>query len=494
MNISYKVFLRGCLISFFILNFFNYNTIAQLSPALLNILPDSCRPVPVDKKTLNIGEKINILVFARLNIPRDLYKEIDIIANQLAEDEIVNTDFDKKFEIITNLTTYYSRTNNYTKSKYFCKKTLDYIQSSKNLNYYLNSYQKTYSTLLSQEGNNEACINYSYEVLKIAEIKKDTIAMAYMYYCISRAYFNLLQFGSATTNLDRSIFLLNSEKLKNEDKKFYNSVLLHKCTLLIELYDATKNKVYGQKLQETLSLAKARKLTDPFFDNFKAAKAYYDKNYQKAVGICDSLIDFNEKNNLNGKIRNINYLKSFKGFALLQMGDERRAFPIINEQMALNNYQDKNGRRPNNAILNKFAKEMYLYFGRNKKWQEAYQYLNMYNTTGDSLKILENRGKAFNAELKYNYSKKTLEIKNLKIKNITQKTERNNAYFAATLAGLLLLLTFFAFYFVAKQNKLKDQLVKQETENTIDALKISSQLQIAELEERNKYIKKAEQK
>src|ERR1700739_4984080 len=81
---------------------------AQLDNKLISALPDSCRPVPVNKKILTTQEKIRIIQWSHSSQQnlKSFFSEIDSVAASLAQDT-ASADIDLRIKIDYLLNNYY---------------------------------------------------------------------------------------------------------------------------------------------------------------------------------------------------------------------------------------------------------------------------------------------------------------------------------------------------------------------------------------------------
>src|SRR5882757_8417075 len=84
------------------------NADAQLSRSFINVLPDSARPVPLNKKPLTLSEELNILNAELLNQHKEFQKEVDSIVNNVAVEIPHLTVSEQIIDASSFLASYYS--------------------------------------------------------------------------------------------------------------------------------------------------------------------------------------------------------------------------------------------------------------------------------------------------------------------------------------------------------------------------------------------------
>ena len=466
---------------------------AQLSKNLIEFLPAVYKPNPVSKTTLTTEESLKIFEYAEAYMTTQVIKELDSLGKILVADTITEKNDSIRIEICRQLTTYSLNANNFESALKYCEATLRYCEKNEKYKTRKRSFQKMMGAIYAGLGSYEQSIRYFYSCLDIAKAENDSIGVAEIYSGISYPYALLGMYNFSISNLDSSIAYFGH---LTEDSEYYpelEDARVSRCGKYIYQYEKTGNKIFGEKAAELINTAQARKNHHYFYDIYPVGIAYFDKNYERTLLLSDSLIKIISAQNPAHKSAMINYINKYRALIFLNTDKSEIGVSILKQMIDnFRSQKNPNGNAYANIIL--FSRNLCTYYKNNHNWKEAFAYQEMNKNYTDSLKVLENRTVVFEQELKYNFSKKEEQLKMLQHSNTVRSKERNLALAGSYFLLLCIILIALLSHNINNRLKIKKAIAQKKAEFRIEKLQMSSQLQIAELEEKNNSIKKEEQK
>jgi len=454
----------------------------QISKKLLTFLPDSCRPLPANKSALDVSEMTKIFQYAEGYVTRDVSGELDSLAKIFANKGISEKNDSLSIMIFNQLANYSQTAANFNAAAVYCGILLDKTKGKLKFKRLRCSAQKTQGALYASAGNYEESIRYFNDCLAEAKADGDSIGIAEIYSGISYPYNVLGLYELSISSLDSSIAYFGHLKWGVPYYGEQEDVLISKCGKYISLYETTGNNKYGQKAQELIDASKTRRDHHSMFNIYLVAKIFLDGNYQRTLFLCDSLqvqIALNQPPYGSMMLR---YINKYRALSYFSTGRIPEGVAILAQLVKY--YSQKKGPYGNASIIT-FSEKLYHYYNNRKQWKNALTYLEINKSYRDSLNLLENRGKVFEFEQKYNFSKKETRLRALERNNILRSKERDLAVFASVVSFLVMIVVFILLFNRNRKLVLKRKLIEQQANSKIDRLRIFSELQIAELEERS---------
>lgn len=468
---------------------------AQISVELLRILPDSCKPVPKNKTQLTIGEEIKILEFGRNNVPPNFKNELDTIASNLARQIPGQQGGDQEAEILSHLTTYYAASGNYAMSMKYCNDLLDKVHGKgmvrwQNLEV---SYERFKGYLYSNLGNYEEAVRFLYAALERYRQNGKTTELGHLYAALSSPYESLGLFSYAIAYQDSALHYYRDIHKKEKYKGIYKDVLVSRFRIYLKLYEGG-NATYREKIKALVRDAALKNMQNPVFQTFSAIDAYFANDFDLCVYLCDSLMVSKPYSAMLAKDISIIYLRKYKALSLMALGRGEEAAVIF--EKLVSDSRDEKGviLRKNVPLVNEITDILYKYYKEENRLEEALVHLEINKMTKDSMDVFKNRGHVFEVEQKYNFVKKEAQVKDLQSKNTLRGKQRDRAIAITIIASLSFVVVVMIFYNRNRKLKIKEMKAEQLSQNKIEKLNFASQIQIAELEERNRLVTKIEQK
>ncbi|MDQ6480023.1 ATP-binding protein [Dyadobacter sp. LHD-138] len=480
----------------FVLFVFLPNAIrAQVSPDLLKLLPDSCKPVPKGKVALSITEQIKILEFSRSNVPLHFKTELDRIASGLAEQISPQRSGSENVEILSHLTTYYAAFGNYALSMKYCSDLLDLARAKKvwkkeDLSV---SYERFKGYLYSYLGNYEEAVRFLYVALERARLGGKTTALGELYAALSGPYESLGLYDYALSYQDSALYYYGDIYKEKQNKDIYKDVLVDRLDIYLKLFEEGE-AIYREKIKALIRDAASKNIQNPVFKTFSAVDAYFAKDFDLCIYLCDSLLVSKPYNAMLAKEISIVYLLKYKALSLMKVGREGEAVVIF--EKLISDSRDEKGMilRKRIPLVNEVSAVLYKYYKEKNRGEDALVYLEINKMTGDSMDVFKNRGHIFEVEQKYNFVKKEAQVKGLEGENMLRGKERDRAIAITIIALLSLVVVGMVFYNRNRKLKIKEMEAEQLSQSKIEKLSFASQIQIAALEERNRLVTKIEQK
>lgn len=468
---------------------------AQVSPDLLQLLPDSCKPVPKGKVHLSITEKIKILEFSRNNVPLHFKTELDRIASSLAGQISAQQPDSVNFEMLSHLTTYYAAFGDYALSMKYCDNLLNLARGKRvwgkdDLSV---SYERFKGYLYSYLGNYEEAVRFLYAALERAQLAGKTTELGELYVALSEPYELLGLYDYALSYQDSALYYYGDVYKERQYKDIYKDVLVDRLHIYLKSYEEGKI-IYREKIKALILDAASKNIENPVFQTFSAIDAYFVKDFDLCIYLCDSLLVSKPYNAMLAKDISIVYLLKYKALSLMEVGREDEATVIF--EKLISDSRDEKGiiLRKRIPLVNEVTAILYKYFKEKNRREDALVYLEINKMTGDSMDVFKNRGHVFEVEQKYNFVKKEAQVKELEGENILRSKERDRAIAITIIALLSLIVVAMVFYNRNRKLKIKEMEAEQLSQSKIEKLNFASQIQIAELEERNRLVTKIEQK
>jgi len=465
----------------------------QISKKLVAFLPDSCRPVPLNKADLTIAEMKKILLYAEGYVTPVVSDELDSMASRLAEKVLANQNDSISIPVLHQLTSYSTTAANFTAATRYCNYLMDKTKGKKKYATLRHSAQKIQGALYASSGNYEESIAYFNVCLQEAKADRDSIGVAEIYSGISYPYAILALYEQTIASLDSSIAWFGTIK---ENQPYYpekEDVLVSKCGRYLNLYEITGNPAFGRKAMELIETARTKKKHHYLYDMFPVGYAFLIGDYKRCLFLSDSLLTQIARNAPAHENAMTTYINKYRALIFLATGRQDEGAALLSQLIGF--YLRKKGPSGNaNANISRLSEKLYIYYKSKGNWKNAVTYLEMSRSYNDSLNLLQNRGHLFELQQKYNFSQQLAQLRVLERNNIIRSKERNQAISAGVISLLFMMIILLLLYNRNRKLEMKRKAAEQEAVMKIDRLRIMSQLQIAELEEKSSMLQQDERR
>lgn len=462
----------------------------QLSRSLVLSLPAGCQPVPADKPVLNTRELSAIVLLAGDSSRFRFNKEIDSLAVVLSKTEGILRDTTP----LMALASYHYQKGLYKQANFYCDRIIALCGDRDKNTRYSYEAQKAYTFLLM--GNYEECITSILSRLEKAKAEQDSIDIASLYLSLYAPYLKLGLYHASSDYLDSSIaFFTNFTGDKSAAPNFRIALELRFACYLC-MYEETDSAYLVQKMQQA-AISGKKYFDIKIFKLVPALQSYLRKDYAATILLSDSLDNTIPVEKNKPRAFTSIYLYKYKAFSLYYLGQKEKALKMLDTVLART--YAYTGQYPvlktyASSMLKQVSAFLYTAYKTLNEPGKALYYLELNKHLSDTLDILKSRGITFETNQRYNFNKKDAEVKQLANDTILRKKQRDIA--VAAIIAVLLSLVLITSLLVNRYKKLtlKKQLAEQEAANQVDKLNIASQLQIDELEEKNRIARSEEQK
>jgi signal transduction histidine kinase len=387
---------------------------AQISDSLYNALPQQLRPA--NKKKLTGSEKRQILhgggAFNQANYEPDL----SLLATSLLQE--ANTSKDSATIILNNVAAAeYFLGRNMEQSVACCRNPLSAAGNSSTYLSTLAAIQLKIGTAYIYQDRHDSAIVFLQASQNKARQAKDSLFLIDTYNTFNVLYARLQLYEKAIQYGNAGIQLYSQ---KDKWSLNYTKATLTNSISYALLYNQTKNKRFADSAYGLIYQAMHENRTDAagwygtcYF--FLGYLAYVEKDYQKAVNMLDSSIlpVYNQSSLYFSNYDFGRFL--FKGVSLIKLGRYKEGKQIIDQV----NIPAK--RYP---ALQLKSEALYEYAMKNGDWQTAFDEYRKYVAYSDSLDILGQKGRVFEAEQKYAVAEKQAAIVRLENDNLLKERER----------------------------------------------------------------------
>lgn len=451
--------------------FFIVPSYSQISKDFYNQLPAELKPA--NRENLTDQERANLLNHG----DRELIDKFRNDYKLLAEfaDSMLNKSGDTGIKIL-----YSNALGNYYISLFDDKKSFDYFIRSinfpvKNKKDHAKEMSESLSQLaihFSNKNMQDTAIEYLNRAIDTGD-PRDTAFMLTVFNGYFQIYNRLGLNHLVLEYLDKYISYLTPDAMWGEE---YVYMQIGKAFILTNLFGHTNDTAYLEQsnkiIKEIMSAKKEEKETcfsacysllgtiELKKQNYKAALCMYD-SCLKPVYVENNIYD-------PSFIRKAEF---YKLICLYNLGD-RNVLPVLDTFKF--NQLDYELHAERLKTLYQGAMDI-------KDYRKALDYYTLYTRDNDSVNIMTNRSRVFEANQKYSVIRKEKEIEQLKNKNLLEKVKWSRIIYAVTIAGTLLLAGILALYSSNKKQQNKRLL---ESRRLLDKLAgMEKEMEMAKLEQ-----------
>lgn len=453
---------------------------AQISDSLLNhLIPEA---VPKDRNKITNWEYADILhatVYEDLIPFRAEYEQIK--EHCIAKTKQKSTSTDDRIRLYAGIACYlkksFTKENNTEALNYYHKvivlakgDTLHY----KNL---LEAYHSIISINIELYNMDSALVLLS-DLTSIVR-RDDSVSLSKLNSVYSFLYEKVRQYETSNYYRKRAIEYLVDYAHSKDQYMALVSRMVSNYVNLYKKYKKTEHRdsaFYYIKILESQPDVESRKWLS-FASYLKSKLVVLDSNYSLSLQYNFDFDSLESKYGGSGVYASMSIHNNLSKYSnLIHLGHED-AIPELERLLA------------NPFILDQKVSALnllYEHFARKKQWQRAFEYLDLYQRTMDSMKVEENRNKLFETTQKFKVAEKEAIIKDLE--NRSLRTSRNIIGIIGI--SLLLITGLVAFQMItrikAKRKQTEDDL---KTEQLLNKL---NQIELEKNEEKNRLLKQGE--
>lgn len=458
--------------------FFSGPSYSQISKDFYNQLPPELKPG--NRERLTDQERANLLNQGDRELIDKFRNDYKLMTEYA--DSMLNKSGNTGMKIL-----YSNALGNYYISVFEDDKSFDYFIRSihypvKNKKDHAKEISESLSQLaihFSNKNMQDTAIEYLNRAIDTGD-PRDTAFMLTVFNGYVQIYNRLGLNQQVLEYLDKYISYLTPAEMWGEE---YVYMQLGKAFILTNLFGQKNDPAY---------LEQSYKITKGIMDAKKAEKetcysACYSllgtielkkQNYKAALSMYDSCLKpVYVENNLYDPAA-IRKAEFYKLICLYNLGD-RSVLPVLDTFQLNQSDYELQAERLN--TLYRGAMDI-------KDYRKALEYYTLYTRDNDSVNVITNRSRVFEANQKYSVVRKEKEIEQLKNKNLLEKAKRSQIIYAGTIGGALLLAGMLALYSSNKkqQNKrllesrfLLDKLGRMEREMEIEKLERQNEKEAA---------------
>ena len=434
---------------------------AQLSDSLYKALPDTLRPK--NKLALTDKERINIITNTSNIIQLHYHDDFKALCLQLQKDIDTVQNKIEKVPYANAIALFYIAVDERDNYFLWSKKLVEFGEGAQKYRSYICSAYGNMSLLYSGQGKQGPAIALLHKGLSIANQDPDAASLRpSLYYGYIQVYRQLALYH---TSIDYVNKYLSAIPIKDRWNTDYTEVTLAKANAYVSLFRTEKKPVYADSarklLRETMLVKKAESSYWYFICYFYLGLLdYYNQDYISAISYFDSALSPAYEKNQGYRF----YIAQlYKNAALISLGRSEGVKPLLGLTIPA---KDFNGRKEVNRVL-------YQYYSQHGDYQKALAHYTQYQAYSDSVDVIGQKGKIFEAEQKYSVAQKEVAIKDLENKNLQTEAIRNKIVVTAIIVVLLLAILALLLYLrnkrqqaqrLSERQKLTDELHLMEQE------------------------------
>lgn len=436
---------------------------AQISDSLCKALPDTLRPR--NKVVVTDKEKFNIILNSSQAFVQHHYSELGEWTRQLEKKIDQVQPKEEKIPYAQAIAGFYLQTGAITMAFDWNKKLVAWGAQSQSYrpaitNAYLNL-SLYYSTKLRQD----SAVAMLHQAQNIATADHDSTSIRDIYYLYMSIYANLFLYHQALDNLNHYVSALPpAEKWKDT----YTNTMLTKAAIYGRLYSLEKKEMYADSVKKIVStVMNIKKAEAPIWYhtcyNTLGYLSYHQKDYKQAVAYFDlSLLP--KYNRVGSSVSELNYRALlYRNICLILLGDG----DVIQKSLAIN-------VPPNDFTTRKALNEaVYQYYAERNDYKNALYHYSQSKIYADSLDVIGQRGRVFEAEQKYSVAQKEADIAILETKNLQAQAKQDRIMVTGIILLLLLALLVALLYLRSK---------RQQAQRLVERQKLTDELQVMEHE------------
>lgn len=403
---------------------------AQLSDSLYKSLPDTLKP----KKKLAITDQERIKLINETDQPFQLhyYNDFQDITLQLEKYIDSVQDRVEKIPYANAIASFYMSTDEQEKYFLWEKKLAAYGEGATKYQYYICNAYANMSIYYSSRSKQDSAIALLHKGLDIANKNTDGENLQYiLYYGYIQVYRYLNLYATALEYIDKYLKALPAKDKWNDA---YTEVVMSKANVYAHLFRNEKKPAYADSVktlvQQTM-LAKKNEAAYWYFlcYFYQGFLAYYQQQYQQAIRYFDLALSPAYKPMQGYRF----YLAQlYKNASLIALGRPEGVGGLISVSIPAKDFQ---GHKEANRVL-------YQYYTQHKDYQKALAHYEQYKAWADSVDVIGQRGKVFEAEQKYSVAQKEAAIAQLRNKNLEEKNAKRDVVIISLIVLISLLLLY----------------------------------------------------
>lgn len=447
------------------------NAQLQLSDSLLKALPDTLRPK--NKQAVTDQEIIDMVLSTSSAFVYRFVNEFKTM-NQHLKKQIgqLKTNEDKIL-YAQAIAGFYTQTTNRAPEMYWYKKVIEYGEAqTANHSILCNAYINValdYATKNQQK----VAVDLLHKATTIATADKDSATLRDTYYTYILIYRKLQLYRQAIDYANR---YLTGLPARDKWATNYIEVTMTKANLYIWLYQSEKRQVHADSAKALLTVVMAATKKDAkywyrtCYDHL-GYLYYFMGDYAQALHYYDLSVlpQYTQEGSYQAMYLYKNQL--FRSLSQLQLGKENGLTTALFVSIPASDYASR-------EELNKVLSEYYAQHGN---YQKGLAYYRTYRAYSDSIDVLGQRGKVFEAEQKYSVAQKEAAIAVLENKNLQAQATRNTIL-VTVFIGLLFLYLYNKRQQarrLAERQKLTDELNTMEQEMELQRLRQQAETEAA---------------
>lgn len=436
------------------------NANAQISDSLYTHLPGYAKPAKQNAVTLQ--DKAKIIEGMTPEFAERYSKELSEFVPGIEKEMVLSRDKNTKVEFAFSLASFYTALNDFPKGFEYCKKTVAYALDD---TAYKKRLADTYSMLASYYvtyNNTDSAMQCLAKALDFGD-HKDSTFLSNIYATYSLIYTTLHSFKQALYYDKKTIETLPfTNKMQDEDIRMYIEIGVYYALLF---RDSSNNK-YADSAKIVIEhlMQRTKDKTQYWYAGCYFSLGLLDEykgRYKEAVASFDSsLLPKYLNQNLVYGINSV--AKVHRSVCLAKLGNKEAVTFLDTLQLGANDFATQQVR----------YKALYEYAKQHGNWRKSLEYYESYIKYTDSLNVITNRAKVFEANQKYSFAQKEIQIKTLENRNLIQKQAGTRLIIIAGVV-LTFMLTVIALLYV--RNKKKESERIKEKQKMIDELQLMEQ-------------------
>jgi len=468
---------------FLVCMLFSSSSSAQVSQALYDALPTDIRPK--NQLSITSSEKRKILIAVNVLENPSLSAELNAMADALKAEAHSTQDWQTKIDNLVSVADYYMSYSN-DSAIAVRRRLINYLSDKKE---YVKSIAESYLSIASNYNYKEK-FDSATDALQIGMgmlIPINDSASIVEGYSIYGAIYSRLGLYSKAVAYGK--LALHWSKQAEKWNTGYVQSYFNTVTYYSQLYNETKRTSYIDSAYFIVKDIMQRKKNDSaswfgasYF--FLGYLHYVKGDYARAIVFFDlSLLPVFNKASLFLANYDYKYFL-YKAICLVKLGQYRAGKQML----------EKLTQRPGRYYSWKVAYQaFYEQAALLGNYKDAYIYHTKYKLYADSMDLLGQKGKVFEAEQKYVISKKEEDITRLENENFRQDREKGRIINVVTIVGtviaiIAMLLSVIykrkSLYRNAEKLRLSNELLKIEAEMEIAHQRSKLEMEIAILEQR----------
>jgi len=433
---------------------------AQISDSLYNTLPDSLRPK--NKLGITDKERSRIILNVSQSVVQKNHSEMEAwMPGMKMRMQAVRPDIEK-IPYLDAIAGFYLQSGEYSEQVYWYKKLVS-LGSGQTLYRHEVCYAYMNLCLLyAVKQQHDTAINMLHEAQDIAQASNYKDAQKDIYYLYMTIYGNIDMYHEAILYANNYLQTFEPAEKWND---VYTGTVISKTSCFIHLYDEEKKMEYADSVKALVArLLEAKKHEAEtwycIIYNDLAYLYYQQGDYKNAVTYFDSSLQ-PKYCKPGAYLYEVEYRTVlFRHLALISLGHGE---DVAKAQVIAIPKKDFSSLCALNYVIYKY------YHARNNS-DAALQYFINYKENLDSLNILGQKSKLFEAEQKYSVAQKEAAIAVLEKMNLQQQNTRNIILMTGVIALLAMVLVAVLLYVRNKRQEAQRQAEKQKQLDVLHTL------------------------